>query len=94
MCAATTLTATQARPAELAAIIRGHCLIEGRLHWIRDTADAEDANTGYTGSGPQVMATLRNIAISLLHLAGIKEMTRTLQAISRDRTRVLNIIPL
>jgi hypothetical protein len=57
-------------------------------------AEAEDANTGYTGNGPQVMATLRNIAISLLHLAGISEVTRTLQAISRDRTCVLNVIPL
>ena len=36
----------------------------------------------------------RNIAISLLHLAGITEITRTLQAISRDRNRVLNVIPL
>jgi hypothetical protein len=37
---------------------------------------------------------MRNIAISLLHLAGITQITRTLQAISRDRTRVLNVIPL
>jgi hypothetical protein len=40
------------------------------------------------------MATLRNIAISLLHLAGITEITRTLQAITRDRNRVLSILPL
>jgi hypothetical protein len=33
--ATTSLTATQARPAELAAIIRGHWLIEDRLHWVR-----------------------------------------------------------
>ena len=32
--------------------------------------------------------------ISLLHLAGITEITRTLQAISRDRNRVLNVLPL
>ena len=37
---------------------------------------------------------MRNISISLLHLAGITQITRTLQAISRDRTRVLNVIPL
>ena len=61
---------------------------------VRDTAYAEDANTGYAGNGPQVMATLRNIAISLLHLAGIRQITRTLQAISRDPARVLDIIPL
>jgi len=40
------------------------------------------------------MATLRNIAVSLLHLAGTTEITRTLQAIIRDRTRVLNVLPL
>lgn len=40
------------------------------------------------------MATLRNIAVSLLHLAGITEITRTLQSIARDRNRVLGILPL
>lgn len=35
------------------------------------------------------MATLRNIAISLLHMAGITEINRTLQRITRDRTRAL-----
>ena len=51
-------------------------------------------NTGYTGNGPQVMASLRNIAVSLLHLAGITEILRTLQAICRDRTRMLAYLPL
>ncbi len=64
------------------------------MHWLRNAAWAEDANTGYARNGPQVMATLRNIAISLLHLAGITEITRTLQAITRDRNRVLSILPL
>ena len=40
------------------------------------------------------MATLRNVAISVLHLAGITEIIRTLQAISRDRARVLSLVPL
>ena len=33
--AITSLTATQARPAELAGIVRGHWSIEDRLHWVR-----------------------------------------------------------
>ncbi len=61
---------------------------------IRDTAWTEDANTGYAGNGPQVMATFRNIAVSLLYHAGVKEITRTLQAIGRDRTRMLSYLPL
>ena len=64
------------------------------VQWLRDTAYTEDASTGYTGNGPQVMATLWNIAISLLRLADITQITRSLQAISRDRNRVLNVIPL
>jgi len=33
-------------------------------------------------------------AISLLYLAGAKEITRTFQAIGRDRTRMLSYLPL
>ena len=89
----TTLDAARGTPDILAALTRGHWGIES-VHWIRDTACAEDANTGYAGNGPQVMATLRKIAISLLRLAGITQINRTLQAISRDPGRVLDLIPL
>jgi len=89
----TTLDTVRGTPETLNSLARGHWGIES-LHWIRDTARAEDANPGYAGNGPQVMATLRNIAISLLRLAGITQITRTLQAISRNRARVLDLIPL
>jgi len=91
--AVTSLDADQASPADLAAIARGQWGIES-VHWLRDTAWAEDANTGYAGNGPQVMATFRNIAVSLLYHAGVTEITRTLQAIGRDRTRMLSYLPL
>jgi hypothetical protein len=55
---------------------------------------ADLANTGYAGNGPQVMATFRNIAVSLLHHAGVTEITRMLQAIARDRTGMLSYLPL
>jgi len=64
------------------------------LRWLRDTALAEDASTGYARNGPQVLATLRNLAISLLYLAGVTEVTRTLQAIGRNQTRILEYLPL
>jgi predicted transposase YbfD/YdcC len=91
--AVTSLNTEQASPADLAAIARGQWGIES-VHWLRDTAWNEDANTGYAGNGPQVMATLRNLSVSLLYLAGVKEVTRTLQAIGRDRTRILNYLPI
>lgn len=77
----------------LAKIARGQWGIES-VHWLRDTAWDEDANTGYAGNGPQAMATLRNLAISLLCLSGVTEITRTIQAISRDRNRILDYLPL
>jgi hypothetical protein len=40
------------------------------------------------------MATLRNLAISLLYLNGVTEITRTLQAIARDRNRILDYLQL
>jgi predicted transposase YbfD/YdcC len=91
--AVTSLDANQASAADLAVIARGQWGIES-VHWLRDTAWAEDANTGYAGNGPQIMATFRNIAVSLLYHAGVTEITRTLQAIGRDRTRMLSYLPL
>lgn len=40
------------------------------------------------------MATLQNLAISLLYIAGVTEITRTLQAIGRNRNRILSYLPL
>jgi hypothetical protein len=37
---------------------------------VRDVTFAEDRSQVRQGAGPQVMATLRNLAISLLRLAG------------------------
>lgn len=91
--AVTSLSAERASAADLAGIARGQWGIES-VHWLRDTAYAEDASTGYAGNGPQVMATLRNLAVSLLYLAGVTEITRTLQAIGRDRNRMLSYLPL
>ncbi len=91
--AATSLGAGRASAADLAKLARGQWGIES-VHWLRDTAYGEDANTGYAGNGPQAMATLRNLAISLLYLSGVTEITRTLQAIARDRNRILDYLPL
>lgn len=91
--AVTSLDAKKASAGALAGIARGQWGIES-VHWVRDTAWDEDASTGYAGNGPQAMATLRNLAVSLLYLNGVKEVTRTLQSIARDRNRLLDYLPL
>ena len=59
-----------APPATLAAWVQGHWGIENRLHWVRDVSFDEDRSQVRTGNAPQVMATLRNTAISLFRQAG------------------------
>lgn len=55
---------------EVASWVQGHWRIENALHWVRDVTFDEDRHQLRTGTGPQVMATLRNTAINLLRLAG------------------------
>ncbi|MGL4175756.1 MAG: ISAs1 family transposase [Dermatophilaceae bacterium] len=82
--AITDLTPRQARPAELAAWLRGHWQIENSLHRVRDVTFGEDQSQIRTGSAPQVMASLRNLVISLHRLAGATNIAATLT--SRDLT--------
>jgi hypothetical protein len=56
--------------------IRGHWQIENGLHWVRDLTFAEDLSQIHTGAAPQVMASLRNLAISLHRLAGVTNIAR------------------
>ena len=77
--AVTSLTATDASPAELADIIRGHWAIEDRLHWVRDVDYDEDRSQVRTGNGPRVMAALRSLAISILRLAGVVNIAAALR---------------
>jgi predicted transposase YbfD/YdcC len=87
--AVTSLTASQASAAELADIIRGHWGIEDRLHWIRDMAYDEDRSQVRTASGPRVMATLRNLAISILRLSGATNIAAALRHYARQPARPL-----
>jgi hypothetical protein len=66
--------------AELLGCWRGHWGIENRLHWVRDVSFGEDASRIRTGAAPQVMAALRNAAISLLRLAGVSNIAEALRA--------------
>jgi Ni/Co efflux regulator RcnB len=90
--AITSLTATQASPAELAAIIRGHWAIEDRLHWVRDMDWDEDRSQVRTASGPRVMAALRNLVINILRLAGATNIAAALRHHARRPSRPLQTI--
>jgi predicted transposase YbfD/YdcC len=79
-------------PVDLHEHVRGHWGIENKIHYVRDTAWREDGHQIYTGSGPQVMATLRNLAMGLLRLNGFNAVKETTEWICRDRSRVLPLL--
>jgi predicted transposase YbfD/YdcC len=94
--AITSLTFAQARPARLADYLRGHWAIENGLHYLRDTAFAEDGSQVRTGAAPHVMACLRNLAIGALCGAGPVNLAAALRHHARDPARplaTLGIIP-
>jgi predicted transposase YbfD/YdcC len=90
--AITSLTVIQARPADLARIARGHWGIEDRPHWVRDVTYDEDRPQVRTGSGPRVMASLRNLAIAILRLTGHANIAAALRYHARRPGRPLHTI--
>jgi predicted transposase YbfD/YdcC len=87
--AITSLAFAQASPARLADLLRGHWAIENGLHWVRDVTFTEDASQLRTGTAPQVMASLRNLAIGVLSRAGPVNLAAALRQHARDPTRPL-----
>ncbi|WP_430788900.1 ISAs1 family transposase [Actinoplanes sp. G11-F43] len=85
--------AETAGPAEIAAFNRGQWAIE-TLHFIRDTCYREDHSRVRTRSGPRVLASLRNLAINALRLAGRTDITEATRWANREMTRPFTILGL
>jgi len=81
-----------APPKRLAAWVQGHWGIENRLHWVRDMTFDEDRSQVRTGAAPQVMATVRNLVISLLRLAGWTNIAHALRHHAADNRRPLALL--
>lgn len=87
-----TLPAEQATPAELATWIRNHWFIEVRLHWVRDVTLGEDLHQARTGNGPEVLAILRNLIISVLRLADHDNIASALRHYSRHSDQAIALL--
>jgi predicted transposase YbfD/YdcC len=68
--AVTSLDHRQADPALLAGWLQDHWGIENRVHHVRDVTYGEDGSRIRTGTGPQLMAALRNTDLNLARLRG------------------------
>lgn len=90
--AITDLSRQQASPRDLAQMVRGHWCIENGLHWVRDVTYGEDHSRVRTGSGPRVMASLRNLAISIHRLDGEKNMRHATRACCQNSRRAFALL--
>jgi predicted transposase YbfD/YdcC len=64
---------------------RGHWCIENRSHYVRDVTFSEDASRIRKGSGPQVMAAIRNAVIGFFRATGADNIAAELR---RNASRV------
>ena len=90
----TSMASQKAGPDRLLDLVRGQWGIENSLHWVRDVTFDEDRSQVRAGSGPRVMATLRNLAISVLRLAGVTNIAAGLRWAARKPARVLALLGL
>ena len=92
----TSLTRKHAGPRRLLGLARGHWQIENRLHYVRDVTYAEDRSPVRDGTVAQVMASLRNLAMGRLRLAGhanIAAATRYYAARPKEALALLGLTP-
>ena len=81
-----------APPQRLATWVQGHWGIENRVHWVRDVTFDEDGSQVRTGQAPRVMATCRNLAISMLPIAGWDNIAAGLRHHARHPDRAFTLV--
>lgn len=93
--AITRISHQRADAALLLARWHNHWGIENRLPWVRDVTFGEDQCQVKTGHAPQNLAAFRNAAITILRLAGRREIAATLREFAyqpRTLLRFLGIV--
>jgi predicted transposase YbfD/YdcC len=90
--AITSLTADEARAADLATLWRGHWTIENRKHYVRDVTLGEDRHQMHTGHAPQVLAAMRNALIDLWRAQGWTNMADAVRDTAASVQRALTFI--
>lgn len=90
----TSLTPDKASPQRVLELNRMHWGIENSLHWVRDETFREDRSQIRTGTAPRVMATLRNLVITILRRCGATNIAKTLRWFSLKPHLALKLIGL
>jgi hypothetical protein len=66
---------------------RNHWGIENQSHDPRDTVYREDHGQAWSGEGPHVLASLRNLAIGLMRIKGYAKIKEATEWIAENRDR-------
>lgn len=90
--AITSLSRRRAGPEALLRLSRGHWGIENRLHCVRDVTLREDACRVRTGSAPQVLAAVRNTALTLLRRLGFTNIVEGLEHFMEHRAHAVRLV--
>lgn len=88
----TSLSPNQANAQRLMQLARGHWGIENKSHYVRDFTFDEDRSQIRKHSGPRVMATLRNFAISVLRLFGYHNIAAALRDMAAKPHLALQLV--
>jgi hypothetical protein len=89
--AVTSLTQDRASPSRLLELNRGHWAIENKLHWVRDVTFDEDRSQ-VRGKTAHAMASVRNLAISVLRLARATNLVASLRFCSSHLSDLLRLL--
>jgi predicted transposase YbfD/YdcC len=88
----TSLRPDQAEASALLALRRGHWTIENAVHRQKDVAFGEDASLVHLGHGPVILALLRDAALNLLRLAGIRQIAARLRLHAQHPDRAVALL--
>lgn len=88
----TSLSACQASPSRLLELTRAYWGIENGLHYRRDVTFREDATRLTKGHAGHVMATLNNLVIGLLRLAGFTNLAAARRYCDADLANALDLL--
>lgn len=89
----TSVAADRADAQQLGQHVRGHWGIENKVHYVRDVDFDEDRHQLRAAlSGARALATLRNLTVGLLRLAGVTNIAQALRWVARDPHRAAALL--
>jgi Transposase DDE domain len=86
------ITSIEDTPERILALNRGHWEIENRIHWVRDVTFDEDRCQIRKGNGAHIMASIRNLAISLIRLLKFRYIPRGIRYFSTHLEDLLQVV--